>query len=269
MLDGSGTAEADGPIVTNDGEKLPANWRVSPSWENAFGTKGVAISVREFTIAALNQHHGIQAIERFGWERTGIHDFDGDGKDIEFTLGQTTALVLFQATLPSPRQRYLLQPGFTTFQAIGCATCHRPRTYIKSNVFSEPNPFNRPGSLTPTYTTNVIRAPLVLQRDSKGYYIEAFTDFQRHVMCDSNQRRLCNEELKQDNVPLDQFMTARLWDLATSAPYCHRGDCGTLTEAIQAHGGEATASAQRFGELDSQEKRNLIAFLLTLGSAQE
>ena len=234
-----------------------------------FGTKGVAISLREFTIAALNHHHGIQAVERFGWERTGVHDFDGDGKEVEFTIGQTSALVLFQATLPAPYQSYLRQPGFKSFQAIGCANCHRPRSYLKSNVFAEPNPFNRPGSLTPPYTTNVIRAPLLLQQDAKGYFIEPFTDFRRHTMCDSNQRRLCNEELKQDNVPLDQFMTARLWDLATSAPYCHRGDCGTLTEAIQAHGGEATDSAQRFGQLDPLEKRRLIAFLLTLGRAQK
>lgn len=234
-----------------------------------FGTKGVAISLREFTIAALNHHHGIQAVERFGWERTGVHDFDGDGKEVEFTVGQTSALVLFQATLPSPRQNYLRQPGFKSFQAIGCANCHRPRTYLKSNVFVEPNPFNRPGSLTPTYTSNVIRAPLPIQRDAKGYFIEAFTDFRRHVMCDNNQRRLCNEELKQDNVPLNQFMTARLWDLATSAPYCHRGDCSTLTEAIRSHGGEAKESLLQFEQLNARDKRKLIAFLLTLGNTQK
>ena len=36
-----------------------------------FGVKGVAVSLREFTSFALNQHHGIQANERFGWARTG------------------------------------------------------------------------------------------------------------------------------------------------------------------------------------------------------
>jgi len=57
-----------------------------------FGIKGVSISLREFTIAALNQHHGIQALERFGWERTGRRDFDEDGVEIEFTIGQLTAI---------------------------------------------------------------------------------------------------------------------------------------------------------------------------------
>lgn len=65
-----------------------------------FGTKGVAVSLREFTIFALNQHHGIQAVERFGWPRTGTSDFDGDGKSDEFTVGQVSALTVFQAALP-------------------------------------------------------------------------------------------------------------------------------------------------------------------------
>lgn len=234
-----------------------------------FGTKGVAISVREFTIAALNHHHGIQPVERFGWERTGVHDFDGDGVEAEFTIGHTTALTLFQLTLPPPYQEYRRHPGFKTFEAMGCASCHRPRIYLRTNVISEPNPFNRPGSLTPQYTSNVVKTKIPLRRDSKGFYIDAFTDFRRHVMCDEKQRRLCNEELKQDNVALDQFMTSRLWDLATSAPYCHRGDCATITEAIQAHGGEAAKSVQEFDRLSAVQKRELIAFLLTLGSSQQ
>lgn len=254
----------DGYVDYSDVSGIDPDLVVKP-----FGTKGVAISLREFTISALNHHHGIQAVERFGWERTGLYDFDGDGKEVEFTLGQTTALVLFQAALPAPSQNYLRHPGYQSFRAVGCAGCHRPRTYLNSNVFTEPNQFNRPGSLTPTYTKNVVRASLPLQRDVRGYFIEPFTDFRRHVMCDSSQRRLCNEELKQDNVPLDQFMTSRLWDLATSAPYCHRGDCATLTEAIQAHGGDARESAKQFDRLDSGKKRELVAFLLKLGESQK
>lgn len=255
------TAEPDGYIDFSKVNGIDTDLIVKP-----FGTKGVAISLREFTIAALNHHHGIQAVERFGWERTGIIDFDQDGKDIEFTEGQTTALVIFQASLPAPTLTRIDHPGQALFQASGCASCHVPRIYLKSNLFTEPSLFNRPGSLTPQYVDNIVKMPLKIQKDIKGYYIDVFTDFRRHSMCDSEQRRLCNEELKQDNVQLDLFMTSRLWDLATSGPYCHRGDCSTITEAIQAHGGEAKQAAKNFDALREKDKRELVSYLLTLGS---
>jgi Di-haem oxidoreductase, putative peroxidase len=258
---GSLTAASDGYIDFSKVYGIDTDLIVKP-----FGTKGVAISIREFTIAALNHHHGIQAIERFGWERTGIKDFDQDGKEVEFTEGQTTALVLFQALLPSPTQSYLGHSGYKLFQNSGCATCHMPRVHLISNIFTEPSSLNRPGSLTPSYVKHTVQMPLSIQRDANGYYIDAFTDFRRHNMCDLERNRLCNEELKQDNVPLDLFMTSRLWDLATSGPYCHRGDCATITEAIRAHGGEARSSANNFDALSDNDKRELVGFLLTLGS---
>ncbi len=63
-------------------------------------------------------------------------------------------------------------------------------------------------------------------------------------------------------------MTMKLWDLATSAPYGHRGDCGTLSEVILAHGGEARAARQKFQSLSDAKKRSMIEFLLSLGAEQ-
>jgi len=85
-------------------------------------------------------------------------------------------------------------------------------------------------------------------------------------MCDETINRLCNEKLRQDNVPQDEFVTAKLWDLSTSAPYCHRGDCTTITEAISVHGGDARESLEKFNELLDNEKRELVLFLSKLGS---
>jgi Di-haem oxidoreductase, putative peroxidase len=233
-----------------------------------FGTKGTVTSIREFTIVALNQHHGIEPTEFFGEARTGTRDFDQDGVPDEFSVGQTTALSLFQATLPAPVNKgFEKHPGFAVFKQLGCDSCHVPKLYIKNPVFQEPNIFNREGVLAPADTKNVIKTRLDLPRDANGYYINAFTDLKRHVMCDDKRKQLCNETKKQDKVPLKEFMTTRLWDLNTSAPYCHRGDCTTLTEAIRAHGGEAGASVDRFEEIDKQDKLKLIAFLQSLGSS--
>lgn len=230
-----------------------------------FGAKGVAASLREFTIAALNQHHGIQAVERFGWERTGRRDFDEDGVEVELTVGQVTALVLFQAALPAPKPFDPTRNGFEDFVEVGCAACHKPALQINSNIFSEPNPYNRPGTLDSSETDWVVELPLSLPERGNAYLIAAFTDLKRHIICDNNRPYFCNEMKRQDNVPVDEFMTTPLWNLATTAPYCHRGDCATVTEAILAHGGEATESVQSFNNLPVSQRRELVEFLLSLG----
>ena len=237
-----------------------------------FGVKGIAASLREFSIGALNQHHGIQAVERFGWERTGRRDFDLDGIEDEFTIGQLSALVLFQATLPAPIQTFSNVPaekekeqkGKAIFEGIGCAGCHIPWLPLNNNTFSEPNQFNRPGAITPKDIGKTIDIKLDTGIDDK-LLVRAYTDFKRHVICDDVTTHFCNERLKQDNVETNEFLTAKLWDLNTSAPYGHRGDLTTVSAAILAHGGEANASREDFMRLDEDEKKSVISFLFTLG----
>jgi len=96
----------------------------------------------------------------------------------------------------------------------------------------------------------------------------AYTDLKRHRICDEEESFFCNERLKQDNLPTDQFLTAKLWDLATSAPYGHRGDSGTLSEAIVHHGGEARTVRETFLTLSEEDKRSIVTFLLNLGSSR-
>ncbi len=70
-----------------------------------FSQKGVFASLRQFTVNAMNAHHGIQASERFGPRWTGTDDFDADGVAAEMTPGQISALVAWQATLPARHER--------------------------------------------------------------------------------------------------------------------------------------------------------------------
>ena len=67
-----------------------------------FSRKGVFTSLSQFTINALNAHHGMEAAERFGVRWTGSHDFDESGVPDAVTAGDVSALVAFQATLPPP-----------------------------------------------------------------------------------------------------------------------------------------------------------------------
>lgn len=270
---GSITVRPDGSYDTKNLEGVDPDLVIKP-----FGVRGVVISLREFTINALNQHHGIQAIERFGWERTGRRDFDEDGVEDEFTVGQVTALTLFQASLPvpgrsrptSPEQARRVRDGEGIFQSIGCAECHRPFLPLKATEFSEPNPFNRPGNLRPE-DAGTVRIPLVAKEGTgltraptSGLRVAAFTDLKRHRICDDADPFFCNERLRQDFVPTDQFITMKLWDAGTSMPYGHRGDCTTLTDAILHHSAEGANSKNAFVALATPEKAALIEFLRSL-----
>jgi cytochrome c peroxidase len=250
-----------------------------------FGVKGIAVSLREFSIAALNQHHGIQAIERFGWERTGRHDFDEDGVPFEFSVGQVTALVLFQASLPAlrrsstdiPAESATRKYGERLFREVGCTSCHVPFLKLNSPNFSEPNPYNRPGTANPSDLKAEIVMPLPsgdvasgIQKHPDGSLsVWAYSDLKRHKICDARDPFFCNERLRQDNVPTDEFLTAKLWDAATSAPYGHRGDCDTLSAAIVHHAGEARPIRNRFMALSDEDKRSLIGFLLSVGADEK
>jgi Di-haem oxidoreductase, putative peroxidase len=68
----------------------------------------------------------------------------------------------------------------------------------------------------------------------------------------------------QNGVPTDEFITRKLWDVGNSAPYGHRGDLGTITEAIVAHGGEATASRDAFNALPQSQQADIVEFLKSL-----
>ncbi|MGY3388762.1 hypothetical protein ACVWW6_001353 [Bradyrhizobium sp. USDA 3311] len=261
-------ARPDGTIDTSGVRGVDADLVVKP-----FGSKGVAVSLREFTIFALNQHHGIQVVERFGWPRTGTNDFDGDGVPDEFSVGQVSALSAFQAALPAPsRVKWTRDAdieaarlGEIRFGELGCAGCHIPRLPLRSLWFFEPNPYNRPGAVVPTDVGGQIAIPLpfsdesALFKDATGApFVAAYTDLKRHVICDDDDPFFCNERLRQDFVPTNQFLTSKLWDAGTSGPYGHRGDLTTMSEAIIHHSGEAKEVKRAFLSLPDNEKTAVI-----------
>ena len=256
-----------------------------------FHQAGVAVSVREFTVNAFNHHHGMQAEERFdlnpdkGWEE----DFDEDGVRRELTVGDVTAATVFQAALAvpgralprEPAERLAVRQGERLFADLGCASCHRPLLKLSSRDYVEPNPYNPPGTFSDAsqavsfdLTRQGERPRLERTRDG-GALVRAYTDLRRHNLCDPPGppdaiRFFCNEWLAQGRPDQDGrpgaefFITRKLWDVGSSAPYGHRGDVTTIAEAILYHGGEARAARDRFADLPPADQRDVVRFLKTL-----
>lgn len=276
---GALTAHPDGTLDVSRLEGIDDDLTLRP-----FGQKGVFASLRQFTVNAMNAHHGIQANERFGARWTGTDDFDGDGFSREFSDGQVSALVAWQATLPPPGRKAGLPEiwekaaarGELIFDEIGCTSCHVPALPLDSLMFNDPGPFDTAGTLRQSDVDQPLALDLetlewtkTLPRDRKGrILVPLFGDLKRHKIADPANDTLGNELLAQRFVARDVFITAELWGIGSTAPYGHRGDLTTLNEVILAHGGEAADSRTAYASLDELGRQSIIAFLRSLEIAE-
>lgn len=278
--DTSGTEGFVPPSLASDGPDAPPNLIIRP-----FHQASAVISLRQFTNNAMNHHHGIQAMERFG-----EGDHDGDGFDNNLSVADITAVSAWQAQLAVPgrvipRHRVIedaVANGEQLFMDIGCADCHTPALPLTDQgwVYTEPNPYNPAGNLQPgdypTFELNLSDARLDQPRlpvdnATNTVWVPAFTDMKVHDITsgpdDPNCEKLNmhfpagSEEFNAGNC---RFLTKRLWGAANEPPYFHHGLFTTMRQAIEAHRGEALDAYQQWSALDDYGRDSIIEFLKTL-----
>ncbi len=270
---GSITVSSGGAVNTAQVQGVNPDLIVRP-----FHQKGAVVSLREFSNNAMNHHHGMQSVERFSFLFPTQQDPDGDGVINELSVGDITSVTLFQAQLGTPgrvipqdlARRRAAEEGEILFAAIGCTTCHVPEMRLRSPFFSEPNPYNPPGNLQlgsqPVRfdMTREGEKPRLERAPLGGAIVRAYTDLKRHDLCGATDQFFCNEQIVQAGISTRQFLTRKLWDVGNSAPYGHRGDLTTLTEAIEHHHGEAKTTRDAFFNLSTTQQAAVIEFLKTL-----
>lgn len=272
------SAAPDGSLRTTEVEGVDKDLVIRP-WSQ----KGTVTSLRAFSVTALNQHHGIQADERYGVRQTGAIDFDRDGVNLEFTQGDVTALVLYQATLPPPAQiipksearKSAVVRGSALFDQIGCAECHRKELELESPIFTEPGPYNLEGTLRRSEVSRPFSQDLTMLSWGKALpktqtgkvLVRAFTDLKRHRIADGDDQFFANEIVSQGLTSTDEFLTRRLWTAGNGGPYGHSGNLTTLREAILHHAGEARGARLQFSKLSKDDQGSVIEYLKTLKTA--
>jgi hypothetical protein len=248
-----------------------------------FHQASAVVSLRQFTTNAMNHHHGIQPVERFG-----SGDPDGDGFSGEMSRAEITAVSVFQATLPVPvrviprdrRLREAIRRGEERFVEIGCGGCHRPSLPLDDTGYSEPNPHNPPGNLRPedvdyplVIDLNDPHLPGARLRASRDgpTLVPAFTDLKLHRIYEPGDANC--EPLNQSNGELGSgncaFLTRKLWGAYSEPGFGHHGQYTTMREAIDAHAGEALPVRQAWQQLAEAERAEIIEFLKTLRTAPE
>ncbi len=222
-----------------------------------FGRKGENFSMRDFDRGAMQFHFGIQPVEVVGEDL----DEDGDTVSNEVTVAEMTALHIFDVTNPRPRRASLGQSGqagFQTFKDIGCSGCHIPstRTHSRKIPLAFPEVASQPWE---NVYLEIDLEKVGFRKAGNGVRVPMFSDLKRHKMGPG-----LAETFERGEIANDEFVTARLWGIADSAPYLHDGRATTLRQAIDLHGGEAQGVRDAFIGLPEGEQDDLLYFLSRL-----
>ena len=224
-----------------------------------FGRKGENFSMRDFDRGAMQFHFGIQPVEVVGEDV----DEDGDGVVNEVTIAEMTALHIFDVTNPRPFVRELdreARRGFQAFRRMGCASCHRPVMTTNSRFLPLAFPEVAHHPFENVYQEiDLVEVGFKPMPEGQGVFVPLFADLKRHDMGPG-----LAETFEQGEIPNEDFITARLWGVADTAPYLHDGRATTLFEAIEAHGGEAQPARDAFLSLSESRQAALIKFLRSL-----
>jgi CxxC motif-containing protein (DUF1111 family) len=139
-----------------------------------------------------------------------------------------TSLVAFLNTIdpPTPAPMCLSSRGASLFAQVGCASCHTP---------------SMPGPGSPTASEKPV---------------QLYSDLLLHDMGPALADRI-----EQGQASGSEFRTMPLWRVSDRPHFLHNGFATTLTDAIQAHGGQGAAAAGAFEQLMDDKKAALLAFL--------
>jgi len=258
-----------------------------------FGWKGTFATIRDFISESLQLHFGIQSEDLVreharhpdpGLAGSGSdpEDPDGDGVTGELGSGQLTALTVFVATaelpvirppaalhgfgpaaknLQAPVPTDFLEPwvrGRAVFEETGCARCHRPVLVLENAIYRTRSSVT--GGVLEIDLSRDGESPR-LERDPElgGYPVQLFSDLKRHNLGPESA------SLHEDRgVAPRQYLTRRLWGLASSSPYFYDGRAASLDAAIEAHGGDAIDSRSAFQALAREDQGALRIYLLSL-----
>ena len=152
------------------------------------------------------------------------------GEDVEISEKLFNAVLLYFRGLSIPTATATLHPaGKRLFHALDCAACHRPSLPLGDDA------------------------------------IQPYSDLLLHDMGEG-----LADTVAEGGAEGHEWRTAPLWGLGfrsrdpDNTRLLHDGRAGTIHEAILWHGGEATASVQRYRQLSAQDLNDLIRFLQEL-----
>jgi CxxC motif-containing protein (DUF1111 family) len=228
-------------LQKSDQEKLPVGRasRLPNGKVGRFGWKGQIASVAEFVQAACANELGLGNPGSAQPVPLSKPSYSPPGLDL--TQQQCDEMTSFVRSLPQPievspenaEEQLLAEAGKDMFHSFGCADCHTANIGDVKGIYSD----------------------LLLHRMGRelqggGSYGDPPIPF--------------SEDDPLEGPLADEWRTPALWGVADSAPYMHDGRAATLSDAIDAHRGQAARSARAFASASSTKQLSLVTFLQTL-----
>jgi CxxC motif-containing protein (DUF1111 family) len=201
-----------------------------------FGRKAVVPSLRAFNDGAFRDEIGITSAAvptegTFGgYELPSRADQVADPEIAEEALDLTDAFVRLLAPVAPLEPTKETKSGRNLFARINCTGCH-----------------------TPTLRTGNNPVAALRYRD-----VAAYSDLLLHDL-GPELADIC-----RPGALAAEFRTQPLMGLRLLPHFMHDGRAQTVTQAIEAHGGEAAASRKQFGQLSNEERAAIVAFLNSL-----
>ena len=196
-----------------------------------FGWKAQTTNLRDFVLGACASELGLEIPEHR--QASSPLAPEVRAKALDLTRDECDALVAYVRALPAPVTheeplRLLVEAGRKSFKSIGCTNCHRPSLGNIKGIYSD-----------------------LLMHDM-GMELVSVTVTPYYGPTEvKDVPRLPPGSLADGT----EWRTPPLWGYRDSGPYLHDGRARNLYEAVRAHGGQASESAERFAALPRSNKR--------------
>jgi CxxC motif-containing protein (DUF1111 family) len=257
-------------IAVQDDTKSRAA-RLSATASRRFGWKGQTPTLKSFVAGACANELGLQT--KGNPQAAKVTNVSYREEYVDMTAKQLDDLVEFVAELPPPKrwnpssdiEAASMARGALLFGQAKCQTCHVQDVENVRGIYSDLQLHDMGSGLAdPTGRALTTSTPRGVP--SRAVRPEDYDDPDKvitpQIGTGSSQPYYGPTILDLASV----WRTPPLWGVRDSAPYLHDGRAATLDEAIKWHGGEAEESATRYRGMSASERRDLLAFVYSLGA---
>ena len=226
-----------------------------------FGWKGTRPDIESFAVEAMHLHFAVESESELGggvMKALTAHLALLEMPIVEPMVQDRVLAAAATGLLPPTTTSFVedFTRGREEFQALGCASCHRPMLFLEK-------PMLEVDGLPPIDLVREMRVPAIrYDAAAGGYPVWLFSDLKRHDMGVANKAKHV-----QRGVATERYLTPRLWGVADSGPYLHDGRAPSLDYAIAGHDGEGAAARAAYAALPIEEKGALRVYLMSMRRA--
>ena len=229
--------------------------RVSDGRVGRLGWKGQTANSEDFVLNACAVEVGLEVPGHAQAITPQAPRYKGPGLDL--TQGECNSLVAYVRSLPRPVEREttnaaearFLGAGKTAFAKIGCVNCHSPKLGTVEGLYSD-----------------LLIHDMGDEMADSGSYDGSDTDEPLVPLLAAGENAQPQPQAASEpkGARKKEWRTPPLWGFRDSGPYLHDGRAQTLEQVVALHGGQGSASAQKFFQLSPTERLQLEAFLKSL-----